>query len=146
MAGPEDKDSPDRDPEDGHTARNRARPALADGLALRLRLDFGGRRRIGPGKIDLIEAVGRTGSIAAAGREMGMSYRRAWLLVSAVNEMFDEPVVASHTGGKEGGGAELTAFGRSLVADYRRLESEARTAAKRELADVMRHLVEPAGS
>lgn len=146
MAGPAEKDSPDHEPEKGRSARSRARPAGAEGLALRLRLDFGGGRRIGPGKVDLIEAVGRTGSIAAAGREMGMSYRRAWLLVSAVNEMFDEPVVSSHAGGKEGGGAELTPFGRSVVASYRKLEAEALMIARRELADAMGHLVEPAES
>jgi molybdate transport system regulatory protein len=146
MAGPTDKGSSDLEADAGRNARNRARPASVDGIALRLRLDFGGGRRIGPGKIDLIEAVGRTGSIAAAGREMGMSYRRAWLLVSAVNEMFDEPVVSSHAGGKEGGGAELTPFGRSVVASYRKLETEARVIAKRELTDAMGHLVEPAGS
>lgn len=108
---------------------------------VRLRLDFGDNRRIGPGKIDLIEAVGRTGSIAAAGRSMGMSYRRAWLLVSAVNQMFDKPVVASHAGGREGGGAELTEFGRRLVEAYRRIEARTREYAARELEDAITKLV-----
>lgn len=113
------------------------RPAMR----LRLRIDLGQGRRIGPGKIDLIEAVGRTGSIAAAGRELGMSYRRAWLLVSAVNAMFDEPVVLSHAGGREGGGAELTPFGAGLVAAYRRLEARTREAAGEELAEALARIV-----
>lgn len=108
---------------------------------VRLRLDFGEGRRIGPGKIDLIDAVGRTGSIAAAGRSMGMSYRRAWLLVSAVNQMFDEPVVASHAGGREGGGAKLTDFGRRLVEAYRRVELRTRDSAARELEEAIAKLV-----
>ena len=108
---------------------------------VRVRLDFGEGRRIGPGKIDLIDAVGRTGSIAAAGRSMGMSYRRAWLLVSAVNQMFDEPVVASHAGGREGGGAVLTDFGRRLVEAYRRVEAGTRDAATKELAEAAGKLV-----
>lgn len=108
---------------------------------VRLRLDFGEGRRIGPGKIDLIDAVNRTGSIAAAGRSMGMSYRRAWLLVSAVNQMFDEPVVASHAGGREGGGAEVTDFGRRLVEAYRRVEQRTRDRAARELEEAIGKLV-----
>lgn len=112
---------------------------------VRLRLDFGEGRRIGPGKIDLIDAVGRTGSIAAAGRSMGMSYRRAWLLVSAVNQMFDEPVVASHAGGREGGGAELTDFGRRLVEAYRRVEAKTRDNAARELAKAIDQLAASGG-
>ncbi len=113
---------------------------------LRLRLDFGGRRRIGPGKIDLIDAVGRTGSISAAGRAMGMSYRRSWLLVSAVNDMFDEPVVSSQTGGKEGGGAQLTDFGARLVAAYRRLEDAAQSEALGAFAEISAHLVDHDGT
>lgn len=104
---------------------------------VRLRLDFGEGRRIGPGKMDLLDAVGQTGSIAAAGRSLGMSYRRAWLLVSAVNQMFDEPVVASHAGGREGGGAELTDFGRRLVEAYRQVEARTRDNAARELAEAI---------
>ena len=110
---------------------------------IRLRLDFGARGRIGPGKIDLIEAVGRTGSISAAGRAMGMSYRRAWLLVGAINEMFVEPVVISHAGGRDGGGAELTGFGAALIAAYRRLEARTEAAATAELGDIIARLVEP---
>lgn len=112
-------------------------------LRLRLRLDFGNGRRIGPGKIDLLEAIGRTGSISAAGREMGMSYRRAWLLVDAVNVMFDQPVVTGFAGGSQGGGAELTPFGARLVAAYRALEASSGEAACEQLAEFFPHLAGP---
>ncbi len=89
---------------------------------------------LGPGKIDLIEAIARTGSISAAGRAMGMSYRRAWLLADALNHMFRQPVIIAATGGAKGGGAELTDFGRALAAAYRRAEARTRIAVEEELA------------
>src|SRR5262245_11857830 len=89
---------------------------------------------LGPGKIDLIEAIDRTGSISAAGRAMGMSYRRAWLLADALNHMFRQPVIVAATGGAKGGGAELTDFGRALAAAYRRAEARTRIAVEEELA------------
>jgi molybdate transport system regulatory protein len=89
---------------------------------------------LGPGKIDLIEAIARTGSISAAGRAMGMSYRRAWLLADALNHMFRQPVIIAATGGAKGGGAELTDFGRALAAAYRRAEARTRVAVEEELA------------
>ncbi len=92
------------------------------GLRPSLRLDFGGEHRLGPGKIALLEKIIETGSISAAGRGMGMSYRRAWLLIDAVNQMFQDPVVIKTAGGVSGGGAEVTAFGRALVAAYRAVE------------------------
>ncbi len=99
----------------------------------RVRVVFG-EQRLGPGKIDLLEAIGRSGSISAAGRELGMSYRRAWLLVGAVNGMFHRPVVQAAAGGAHGGGAHLTDFGRALVAAYRRIEQRTRDAIREELA------------
>lgn len=89
---------------------------------------------LGPGKVDLIEAIERTGSISAAGRAMGMSYRRAWLLVDALNRMFKQPVVVLATGGAKGGGAKLTDFGRSVATAYRRAEARADTAVREEFA------------
>jgi molybdate transport system regulatory protein len=109
---------------------------------VRLRLDFGGTR-LGPGKIDLLEAVGRTGSISAAGRAMGMSYRRAWLLVDAVNQMFDEPVVTAAAGGPHGGGAVLTPFGARLVRAFRALEEETAAATTARLGSFFPHLARP---
>ena len=95
---------------------------------LTLRIDFGPENAIGPGKIKLLELLGETGSIAAAGRAMDMSYRRAWLLVAALNTMFREPVVATKLGGKAGGGAQLTPFGADVISRYRDMERLAQTA------------------
>ncbi len=88
-----------------------------------LRLDFSGTCSIGPGKIGLLEGIERTGSLSAAARALGMSYRRAWLLLHATNEGFEEAVVELSVGGKDGGGTRLTAFGRQLIADYRGFEA-----------------------
>src|SRR6516165_8059819 len=84
-----------------------------------LRFDFEGNRRLGPGKIALLEAIQHRGSIAAAGRDFGMSYRRAWLLVDELNRMFSAPLVKTHGGGRHGGGAALTGLGGSIIALYR---------------------------
>ena len=97
-------------------------------LSPRLRIVFGNAARLGPGKIDLLEAIGRTGSISAGGRELGMSYRRAWVLVDAVNKMFRQPLVTATTGG-----AQLTPFGRAVVAAYRRVEARTLEAIREEL-------------
>lgn len=88
---------------------------------------------IGPGKVDLLEKVLETGSIAAGGRALGMSYRRAWQLIDAMNTTFKTPVVAAQSGGKKGGGASVTEFGRQLIADYRRCEGKFREVAASEL-------------
>jgi molybdate transport system regulatory protein len=108
--------------------------------SLRLRIDFGEGRRIGPGKIELLEEIGRTGSISAAGRSLGMSYRRAWLLVDEVNKLFRDPVVVAAVGGLKGGGAVLTATGRRLIAAYRRVEARTETAIGEEFASLERDL------
>jgi molybdate transport system regulatory protein len=101
---------------------------------LTLRLDFGPGRAIGHGKIRLLEAVRDHGSISAAGRSMGMSYRRAWLLVDALNRLFETPVVETKHGGSAGGGAELTPFGHQVVRQYRTIEVKAHEAVARELS------------
>jgi molybdate transport system regulatory protein len=101
---------------------------------LRLRLVFGKGEMIGPGKADLLEGIEATGSIAAAGRRMGMSYKRAWMLVEAMNAMFAAPVVDSTRGGAQGGGARLTETGREVLAAYRALEAEARAGAGAQIA------------
>jgi molybdate transport system regulatory protein len=92
------------------------------------RLGFGEAGALGPGKVRLLELVDGTGSISAAGRSMGMSYRRAWLLVDSVNRCFREPVVVTRLGGTKGGGAGLTPFGREVVRHYRAMEEEAQRA------------------
>lgn len=81
-----------------------------------VRIDLGPHGRLGPGKLMLLENIGKHGSISAAGRAMNMSYRQAWSLVDQLNQAFKEPVVISQTGGKSGGGAALTDFGKLLLA------------------------------
>jgi molybdate transport system regulatory protein len=101
-------------------------------LSIRIDLDPSGA--VGPGKIRLLESIGATGSISAAGRSMKMSYRRAWLLIDDLNRLFKHPVVATRLGGAAGGGAELTPFGKRLVRHYRDMESEAHAALKPHLS------------
>jgi molybdate transport system regulatory protein len=100
---------------------------------LTLRIDFGPGRAVGPGKIRLLEAIREHGSISQGGRALGMSYRRAWLLVDDLNRCFREPVVAAQPGGPRGGGATLTAFGASLVERYRAIEAAAHEAGAEQL-------------
>ena len=113
---------------------------------LTLRIDFDGGRSIGPGKIRLLELVAAQGSISAAGREMGMSYRRAWLLVDELNHFFREPVVAAQAGGAHGGGAALTPFGHAVVAHYRAIEKAAERAGAAHVGALAQSLSQsPAG-
>lgn len=100
-------------------------------LNLRLRIHLGEEIAMGPGKAELLEAIRETGSIAAAGRRMGMSYRRAWLLVDTMNRCFREPLVATERGGASRGGASLTPLGEAALATYRKMEAAARKAAER---------------
>jgi molybdate transport system regulatory protein len=93
-----------------------------------LRIEFDEDRAIGPGKIKLLELIDALGSISAAGRQMKMSYRRAWLLVDSLNKCFREPLVASQTGGTHGGGASLTSAGVAVVRHYRAVEAAAQAA------------------
>lgn len=103
---------------------------------LTLRVDLGQGRAIGHGKIELLEAVRDHGSISAAGRSMGMSYRRAWLLIDALNKHFKEPLVNTKHGGTAGGGAELTWLGHQTVSHYRTIEKKAHTAVAKELSSL----------
>ena len=101
---------------------------------LRLRLHFGPGRWIGPGKADLLQAIAETGSIAAAGRRMGMSYNRAWNLVEVLNATFAAPLVESARGGAAHGGAGLTSAGREVLDRYRSLEDRAGTGGAGDIA------------
>jgi molybdate transport system regulatory protein len=101
---------------------------------LRIRIVFGDREMIGPGKAELLEHVDRCGSIAAAGRAMGMSYKRAWELIGTLNAMFRAPLVDSTRGGPGGGGAVLTDLGREVLAQYRAFEAEAAAGGAARLA------------
>ena len=93
-----------------------------DAPRLRLRILFGSDAMLGPGKADLLELINDTGSIAAAGRAMSMSYKRAWSLVEEMNSAFREPLVARSRGGARGGGAQLTDTGAAVLKHYRKLE------------------------
>ena len=108
------------------------------GLTLRIL----GRRvaAMGPGKAELIERIAETGSISSAARAMGMSYRRAWQLVAALNRDFRAPVVETATGGTRGGGAQVTPFGADLAAAYRAMEEKASAAISADVQRFQRHL------
>src|SRR6187551_1290642 len=93
-------------------------------LKLRLQLYCGDEIAMGPGKADLLEAIAREGSISGAGRAMGMSYRRAWLLVDAMNRCFTRPLVETHPGGGKNAGAKLTQEGEAALSAYRRLSAQ----------------------
>jgi molybdate transport system regulatory protein len=101
-----------------------------------VRVDFTDVISIGPGKVGLLEKIEQAGSLSAAARELGMSYRRAWLLLSSVNTGFSEPVAVLSVGGVEGGGAQLTKFGRQLVSDYRKFEQQVDELAQKTFAAV----------
>lgn len=97
---------------------------------LRIRILFGDDFMIGPGKAELLERIRETGSIAAAGRQMSMSYKRAWLLVETLNAAFREPLVDSSRGGPGGGGAQLTPAGEEVLRQYRQMEAASREAGR----------------
>lgn len=99
-----------------------------------IRIDFDIGVRLGPGKAQLLELIDEHGSIRAAGASIGMSYRRAWLLADEINRMFREPSIFTRHGGKSGGGAGLTEFGRELLSRYRRMEAAMLKAADEDLA------------
>lgn len=108
----------------------------------RLRLVLEPDIAIGPGKADILEGIKETGSIAAAGRRMGMSYKRAWLLVETMNRCFREPLVATSRGGSAKGGAVLTRCGLEVLERYRRMEQLTEAAIACEMAALRRLLVD----
>jgi molybdate transport system regulatory protein len=114
--------------------------ATASIPVVRLRVHFNQRLFVGIGKVELLEHITRTGSLSQAAREMNMSYRRAWLLLEAMNEGFDQPVATTSAGGRRGGGTVVTEFGRHLVAGYRRMESKVQFLAAAQLREVTRHV------
>jgi len=103
-------------------------PHMSDAPSPRLKLKaqvyLGDDVAMGPGKADLLEAIISEGSISAAGRKLGMSYRRTWLLVDTMNSCFIDPLVETATGGNKGGGAHVTARGQEILRLYRQLEAE----------------------
>jgi molybdate transport system regulatory protein len=107
---------------------------MKDPRKLRLRILFGPEIAVGPGKVALLGAVEKTGSISAAARDLGMSYRRAWLLIDTMNHCFRDPVVETASGGKGGGGAHVTATGKDVLKRYRAMEATAIDAVADQIA------------
>ncbi len=105
-----------------------------ESLRLSIRIDLPGGGRVGPGKVALLEAIGREGSISGGGRALRMSYRRAWALVEELNAALGTALVVATTGGAGGGGARLTPAGAALVAGYRAIERQATALAARQMA------------
>jgi molybdate transport system regulatory protein len=98
------------------------------GATIRIRIAYGENIAIGQGKADLLEAIGRSGSISAAARELNMSYRKAWLLVDEMNQSFKSPVVVAAKGGPSGGGAQVTALGQEALTRFREIQAKASAA------------------
>ena len=111
--------------------------------APRLRILLGKAIAIGPGKAELLRLIEETGSISAAAHEMGMSYRRAWTLVETMNGAFRKPLVEAATGGRGGGGARVTDFGREALARYQAMEEKALGSVTAEM-DAFAELLDPA--
>lgn len=99
---------------------------------------------LGPGKIDLLEAIRKTGSISSAAREMGLSYRRAWEMVDVMNRCFKKPLVSRAVGGKGGGGTRLTRQGERVVSLYRTMETNAKNASEKEWRAIRKE-IKPTG-
>ena len=109
-----------------------------------IKIYFGNRGQIGPGKIRLLQGIAEQRSITAAARATGMSYRRAWLLVDQMNKTFRAPVVKTHTGGNTRGGAKLTPLGEDIVARYLELLETAQAQSEGKLGELAA-LIRPAG-
>jgi molybdate transport system regulatory protein len=95
---------------------------------------------MGPGKADLLEAIDHCGSISGAAKHMGMSYKRAWDLADVINTSFKEPLILTSPGGKHGGGAKLTDFGRFILSNYRTLVDKTYSSAELELSNILSNL------
>lgn len=107
---------------------------------IRIRVPHGDDYALGPGKVALLRAIQRTGSISAAGRELNMSYRRAWLLVDSMNRCFRRPLVATATGGKAGGGAFVTSLGMQALQLFCSMQTKAANAIQEDLARLSKML------
>jgi len=107
-------------------------------MDIRLRIDFGPTASIGPGKVALLEHIDRVGSLSQAARELGLSYRRAWLLLDDLNHSFTEPVASASVGGVGGGGVQLTAFAKDLIKAYRDVEQGALHETRRRFTSLIK--------
>ncbi|MFA6313909.1 MAG: LysR family transcriptional regulator [Sterolibacterium sp.] len=120
---------------------NSAHKKIPAAMVIRPRVSIGDAIAIGPGKVDLLRTVGEMHSISAAAKALGMTYKRAWLLIDTLNRGLGRPVIETATGGKGGGGAHLTELGQQLVLAYDALETRINDAARDELA-TLRSLAE----
>jgi molybdate transport system regulatory protein len=107
---------------------------------IRFRIDFADNANVGPGKIALLEGIRTSGSLSEAARRLGISYRRAWLLLDSLNSSFDVPTTVNSVGGRGGGGAELTPFGLLLISRYREVESRLNEVARESLEEIRQHV------
>ncbi|MCB2427255.1 winged helix-turn-helix domain-containing protein [Methylophaga pinxianii] len=108
--------------------------------SVKIRLYLNDKVALGPGKADLLDAIVQHGSISAAGRAMGMSYKRAWDLVNTMNECFTQPVVITAKGGSHGGGAEVTELGKLILTQYRQAQYDAERAVEQQLHSLSEQL------
>lgn len=115
---------------------------MTESVSIKIRFHTKGVVAIGPGKADLLEAIIQEGSISAAGRTMGMSYKRAWDLVNAMNNSFKQPLVVTTKGGSHGGGSMLTEFGQEVLRHYRHIEAKAQASIEQDLNQITRFLSE----
>jgi len=111
--------------------------------SIRFRIYLDSEGHIGPGKVELLEHIGQLGSIAAAGRAMGMSYRRAWELVEETTRIFGHPVTTRQAGGRQGGGAALTPLGEAVIARFRAMEAAITAATQEELTALQAEVKSP---
>ena len=108
-------------------------PTHSPPLRLRQRIHYGNAIAMGPGKAQLLQQIAASGSISAAARQMGMSYRRAWLLVDTLNQCFRSPLIETAAGGSGGGGAQITALGHQVLTLYQQIEAKTTAAVANEL-------------
>ncbi len=108
---------------------------------IRFRVDFSDYCSVGPGKVSLLEAIGKCGSLSQAARNLNMSYRRAWLLVADLNGIFRKPVTSARAGGTRGGGMRLTQFGKTVIKTYRELEQDITRRAEVRMGAISRDVV-----
>jgi molybdate transport system regulatory protein len=107
---------------------------------IKIHIPYGDLSAFGPGKADLLEAIHHNCSISSAARAMGMSYKRSWDLFDTMNKSFRQPLVATATGGSNGGGAQVTEFGYEVLRRYREIEVKANQAVTAEITDLHRML------
>ena len=116
------------------SSRTKTRPEVR----FRMRIRKGDTVALGPGKVELLEAVREHGSISAAARSLDMSYRRAWLLIDELNQSLKSPATVSEQGGQSGGGCVLTPVGENIVRLYRGIEAQAEAACAGQIDELIR--------